>query len=852
MISRIYAGTGLLVACGWWMVAGGRWLVAGGWWLVDGGWFREVRDRCARLDGGGVLLAAFITRACTMPRRVVTVALSLALVSSASAQFPSAVVHLSSTADVRLANGILDYTISDVLRNDGAANAEVIYSLPLPARGAFQSLAMSINGEMISGDVYTAQRARAIYDAIRRTNRDPALVEWLDRDLLRTSIFPIFPGEVKHVDTRLQAVARLERNAIRVDYFVGSSRGQPAKPGGAPVSLTLRYPDSAHYGAAYSNTHVVSSRSLARGTRTVTVSGTGSHITLWLPVRSSEDARISVSPHAVAADSGFALITVTAPALKPRRLPRDVVFVMDASGSMSGERLGIAKAAGRRVLSALHSGDRFRIVTFADNVDYSDAMLVDANSQNIARGLRYLDALNAGGNTNMAAALEEALRPFAAEERHRLPVVLFLTDGIPSIGEVQFDVILERVAAARGRARIFPIGIGAGANPHLIQELARAGSGVAHMSGNGEAVARTAEYVMSNLAAPLVTQLRLSAEGIALAAMYPEGVPDLYAGRSIEILARYTGAGMATLTFEGESVDGPVRWRQNVHLPRHGVDNAAVARLWAAERVGELTAEHRRTCGNADVQNEIRSLGERYSMPTTFTSYLVIEPGVHVDANGRVTNAAEFRTSGGGQGGAVAGGRGGAVGGAGDSGAGGIAARRVGPPRPPSGSDVVIQIRNPLSVAGFTQPLIIVDGVLQLPDDPSIGMMATDRIPDMVPEDIASINIIRGAAAAALYGQRAANGVINIVTRRGVEHGTLLYNRSGPRWRCVSGSPVESPLSIRIRTWAADQLARRYSELAALIAESSEAGRRSPNTSAAVDEEILAKVVEVLRNWKSR
>jgi TonB-dependent SusC/RagA subfamily outer membrane receptor len=122
----------------------------------------------------------------------------------------------------------------------------------------------------------------------------------------------------------------------------------------------------------------------------------------------------------------------------------------------------------------------------------------------------------------------------------------------------------------------------------------------------------------------------------------------------------------------------------------------------------------------------------------------------------------------------------------------------------------------------------------------------------MVPEDIASINIIRGAAAAALYGQRAANGVINIVTRRGVEHGALLYNRSGPPWRCVSGSPAESPLSIRIRTWAADQLARRYSELAALIAESSEAGRRSPNTTAAVDEEILAKVVEVLRNWKSR
>ena len=552
---------------------------------------------------------------------------------------PANVVHEASSARVVLDNGVLKFAISESLRNTGGQNGEVDYMFPLPKMAAFQDLAMTINGEMMAGEVLPADRARTIYESIVRVNRDPALVEWMGHGLLRTRIFPITPGELKQVEVRLQAVARREGDAIRVDYFVGTRRGQATGPNGTPISFSFTYPDSAKYGAPYSPTHAITSSTASRGSRTVSLSGTGTEVTLLLPIRSARAAAISVVPHADLNDAGFALITLAPPTLPPRATPRDVVFVIDVSGSMAGTKMDQAKAAGRQLLATLRPEDRFRIVHFSTDVSSFEPEFVLASRENINRANAYLTALEPLGSTNISAALDEALRSFRTPDNNRLPLVLFLTDGAPTIGEIRPEAIAQRAADRRGRARVFTFGVGTDVKAELIEALAVEGRGTAQMVSINESVERAVSIVASRLTAPIVTDLRLRSEGVRLDRIHPTETTDLFAGQDVVVLARYNGSGRATIHFEGNSADGPVRWSQTVDLPTRELGNSFVSRLWATQRVGFLSAERRKNGPNPEVDNEIRALGERYSIPTMFTSYMVIEPGVQIGPDGRVINA---------------------------------------------------------------------------------------------------------------------------------------------------------------------------------------------------------------------
>ena len=226
----------------------------------------------------------------------------------------SHVFHVSSSADVRLENGVLHYVTGQVLQNNGGDNAEVIWTLPLPPSSAFRNLTMSIHGEMIMGEIYPKARARAIYDAIVATKKDPALVEWVSRDLLTTHIYPIFPGETKYIDMRLEAAARESGNLIRIDYFAGSNSSRHYASDTATITMTFTYPDSAHYGTPYSATHEVSSPAITRGKRSVAISGKTREATIFLPVFRRATGSISVLPHAVTGEDGYALVTIVAPA----------------------------------------------------------------------------------------------------------------------------------------------------------------------------------------------------------------------------------------------------------------------------------------------------------------------------------------------------------------------------------------------------------------------------------------------------------------------------------------------------------------------------------------------------------
>ena len=552
----------------------------------------------------------------------------------------------SSNVRATLADHVLRYEIEETFRNNGGTVQEADYMYPLPAGAAFQELQLSINGQLVSGEIMDAGRARQTYEEIVRRQRDPALVEWMGYGLLRARIFPINPGEEKRVLLRFQVIAPREGNAIRVDYQRGSVHTLVSigAHDSKESSFTLRYPRSGRCNA-YSPTQALQSRS-SGSECTIDVGDEGAAVTVLIPSPRSDRAAISMLASADGSEDGFALITLTPPSTPAATVPRDITFVLDVSGSMSGRKMEQARAAGRQLLGTLTSNDRFRMIDFSSDVRTFRDDFVGATPANLEAARRYLDQLQANGGTNIDGALDRALSQpryregdddeYTGGKQHqivaRMSLVLFVTDGEPTVGERDPAAIAAHAARLRGSQRVYTFGLGADVNAQLIEQLALEGHGTAQFVRPDEDVERAVGVVASRLTSPLASDLRVSVQcrGDApcarLVHALPDGPVDLFAGQDLLLLTRYTGSGSARLLFDGRSAIGAVHWETSVNFPDHERDNAFVPRLWATRRIGWLSAARRQNGASPEVDNELRTLGERYGIPTELTSYLVQEP----------------------------------------------------------------------------------------------------------------------------------------------------------------------------------------------------------------------------------
>jgi Ca-activated chloride channel family protein len=565
-----------------------------------------------------------IDRRCLTPVRPVEPAIAPCRPSESS------IVRTRTDVRVRLTDRVLRYEVEETFVNRGGRVGEADYVFPLPKNAAFQDLQLEIDGELVSGETYGADEARRMYEEIVRRQRDPALVEWMGLGMLRTRIFPINPGETKRVVIRFQSVATREGDALRVDYF-GGTRPDASRQlaDQTPVNLVLEYPDRAGFGRAYSPTHAIDVSD--RGSNfEARVRGDARDATILVPVARANAAAVSVLTNAPGREDGFAMITITPPDRgNAPSTPRDITLVLDVSGSMQGAKMSQARAAGVQLLQTLRPDDRFRLIDFSTDVHTFRDQYVFATQENLRAARRYLDDLEANGSTNIEAALREAMRIEVAPER--LPLVLFVTDGAPTVGErdpLRLADLARRDSRGQ-RPRVFSFGVGADVNVTLLEQLAIEGRGTSQFVRPDESVERSVGLVASRLVDPLLTDVRVRTSGnVSFNRMLPADGADVFAGQDLVVFARYRGDGAGTVTVEGFQNGRPVRWTTNVGFPERANENPFVARLWAAQRIGFLSAERRRNGGSAELDNEIRTLGERFSIPTEFTSYFVKEPNM--------------------------------------------------------------------------------------------------------------------------------------------------------------------------------------------------------------------------------
>jgi len=502
-------------------------------------------------------------------------------------------------ADIAIDGPVATTTLTFTASNAGSALGEAELLVPVPAGAAITGFDFEGDADGATATVLAKDDAIATYRSIVARIQDPALLEFAGHGVVRSSVFPVPAGET--LDVRLTYTNLLEAEGERLDYLLPRSA---AHGGHIPWSVRAEVKASAPIVEVYSPTHPLMTVDATRTSRTVTVAGTPDGRIqggdLRISVLATDDALANTlfTTADPDGDGGWFLFLAAGgerAADAPAPPPREVTVVIDRSGSMSGPKFDQAIEAARQVVEGLDFGEAVQIVDYSNEVARFAPAPVVKSKETIAELRAYLSSLESGGGTNLDGALQTAL---AQEPREGfLPVVLFLTDGLPTEGETREHVIRERAEAANAHGRrVFTFGVGHDVNAPLLDAVANLSRGRATYVRPEENVESAIGSVFANLAGPLVTDLAFEALDAggqpttrAFRDVHPRRLPDLFEGDRVLILGRYLGGvDAATIRVAGTRGGDRIRWTATCDLTHESTEHDFVRRLWAMRQVAAL------------------------------------------------------------------------------------------------------------------------------------------------------------------------------------------------------------------------------------------------------------------------
>lgn len=528
-----------------------------------------------------------------------------------------------SAVQVAVVGRVARVTVEEWFRNTGALLDEGNYLYPLPGEAVFSDFSLWQGDQELKGEPMDAAQARAIYEEIVRRKRDPALIELAGHGLLRARVFPIGPGETRKITLRYTQMLDRVGDAWRFRYTAGSGAGAAVS-----ASFRMQVDSAARFGDPYSPTHRLStSRSDNRIELTLADTTPRGDLELFLPLARNLVGMSLVTSQPVGEDGFFMLLLAPGRAETPS-VRRDLVAVLDVSGSMSGDKLDQAKTALAQLLGTLRSGDRFRVVTFGSGVRRYAAGWTEVSGESVRTAQEWVRRLDTDGGTNIAGALAEAFAEPPAGGG--LGVVVFLTDGMATVGETNPERIADQAERGRGPFRVFAFGIGYDVNTYLLDRLTERARGVTEYIRPGGDIEQTVASLASKIASPVLTDLALRADGVELYDLQPQSLPDLFGGDELVVFGRYRGdgSGERSVTVIGRRGGHEERFSTAARFGGEQPGADYVQQLWAARKAGALSSDIRLHGPNPEIVSELKRLALRYGILTEYTSYLVQEPNV--------------------------------------------------------------------------------------------------------------------------------------------------------------------------------------------------------------------------------
>jgi Ca-activated chloride channel family protein len=492
------------------------------------------------------------------------------------------------------------------------------YSFQLAPGATVSDFAIWDGDTRVAGVVRRREDARAIYEHFLPLKRDPGLLEQVGPSMFSARVFPI-PGQS---DKRIEIEYR---EALPVDDGIACYRYPlgDATPNG-PLKefvLTMDVRDGAEIGSAWSHTPGVAVHHHDAHRVTISyeaVAPAPQDLIVYYTVRAASG--LSVAAHRTTSDAGYVALTISPPPDRAPRRARDIVFVVDTSGSMKGEKIEQAKRALTQALTSLEPGDRFDLIHFSTGVEPMSGTLVPLDRASLERAERWTRALVAAGGTNIQDALAAALAVFPDDaSAGRARYVVFLTDGQPSVGERDTTRIIEEAARAnRARARVFTFGIGDAQGAQWLAALSAQNRGESLAMSAYQDLSTELPRFVRKLTLPLFENAKLEWKGAAVTGVHPRDLPPFYLGRQLTVVGRYPVPGKASVRFTAD-VDGkPVTLESEVALPREERGSAFIPRLWAQQEVDGLLARPEVP------EEEVVRLSVLHRFVTPFTSFIAV------------------------------------------------------------------------------------------------------------------------------------------------------------------------------------------------------------------------------------
>ena len=566
---------------------------------------------------------------------------------------------------VDILNMVATTTMDIALANNSGRAQEAEMVVPVPDGAVLRGFTFQGAAGEPTAEILPKEKARELYNSIVAKLRDPALVEFAGYNLIRTSVFPVPAKGTQKV--RLIYEHLLTSDGNRTDYMLPRSELLSVS---TPWNISVRIKSKEKITTVYSPSHKIDIEYPGEGRARVkvapeAVNEPGAFILSYLTGANGLAASLMAYPDPKIG-GGYFLLLVAVPPADENAAPvvkREVIVVIDRSGSMAGEKIEQARAAALQVVEGLHEGEAFNIIDYSGSVSTFAPAPVIKSRKNTEDARHYIRQLRPGGGTNIHDALIEALRQKPTEGM--LPIVLFLTDGLPTVG-VRSELGIREAAlkANTHKRRIFTFGVGYDVNAPLLNHLARKSRAVSTVVMPGEDVEVKVSQVYRRLSGPVLSEPELEtvdADGKVITRRIsdplPAELPDIFEGDKLVLLGQYKGEDPLAFTLAGKYRGTQRTFRFKFELTNATTRNSFVPRLWASRKVAFLIEEIRQagaangatlatvtSAGITDPKmkelvDEIVRLSTEFGILTEYTAFLALE-GTNLAAYGPNRKAA--------------------------------------------------------------------------------------------------------------------------------------------------------------------------------------------------------------------
>jgi len=567
---------------------------------------------------------------------------------------PAAICPLKHTAVKADISGFLArVTVTQHFENPLAENVEAVYVFPLAQRAAVDDMTMLVGDRTIKGKVKPREEARRIFEQARAQGHTAGLLDQERPNIFTQSVTNIGAGKQVKIVIRYVETLAYEAGAYEFSFpMVVGPRYNPrsgsvtdaanikspvAKPGtraGHDLSLQVNLDAGVPVTEIESKTHEIDitrsdSRRASVSLRAKSVLPNKDFILRYdVAGRKVEDALLTHRGNR----GGFFTFILQPPdrdLIQPSEItPKEIVFVVDTSGSMSGFPIEKSKEVIKLALDGLHPRDTFNLITFAGDTHILFPQPVPATPENVQKAQRFMLSRSGMGGTEMMKAIRAALDP--SDQQDHVRIVCFMTDGY-----VGNDMEIIGEVKRHSNARVFSFGIGSSVNRFLLDRMAEEGRGEVEYVALNDDGSAAAKRFHERVRTPLMTDVALDWGTLPVTDVYPKRIPDLFSAKPVVVTGRYTGPARGTLRLNGKMAGRDVSRAIPVNLPAAEPARDVLATLWARTRIDYLMSQDWQGMQSghprAEIRSEITKLGVDFRLMTQFTSFIAVEESTVVE-----------------------------------------------------------------------------------------------------------------------------------------------------------------------------------------------------------------------------